>query len=118
MRHFRLTSQLRGFDCLENPTVSICTCVILTILLRAKYYTEFDIEHQRIGFALAKERRVTLATELVDGGGDKDDEEEAEITAEIRDDIPKKVDSSREHHTSGQLVVVSVFGTIGVVILG
>ena len=76
------------------------------------------MEHQRIGFALAKERRVTFATELLDTGSDNSEEDGAEVSAEIRDDIPKKVDSSSDGHTSGQLVVVSVFGTIGVVILG
>ena len=76
------------------------------------------MEHQRIGFALAKERRVTFATELLDAGSDNSEEDGAEVSAEIRDDIPKKVDSSGDGHTSGQLVVVSVCGTIGVVILG
>ena len=90
----------------------------MILILRAKYYTEFDMEHQRIGFALAKERRVTFATELLDAGSDNSEEGGAEVSAEIRDDIPNKVVSSDDGHTSGQLVVVSVCGTIGVVILG
>ena len=90
----------------------------MILILRAKYYTEFDMEHQRIGFALAKERRVTFATELLEAGSDNSEEDGAEVSAEIRDDIPKKVDSSDDGHTPGQLILVSVFGTIGVVILG
>ena len=103
---------------LRSPLFSLLLYLIPTILLRAKYYTEFDMEHQRIGFALAKERRVTFATELLDAGSDNNEEDGAEISAEIRDDIPKKVDSTNVGHSSGQLVVVSVFGTIGVVVLG
>ena len=74
------------------------------------------MEHQRIGFALAKERRVTFATEVLDGNRHQDG-----ATAKIRDDIPKKVGSFSEivdGHSSWQLVVLSVFGTLGVVILG
>ena len=77
------------------------------------------MEHQRIGFALAKERRVTFATEVLDRGGGSGHQGGA--TAKIRDDIPKKVGSFSEiddGHSSGQLVVLSVFGTLGVVILG
>ena len=89
---------------------------ILPILPSAKFYTEFDMEHQRIGFALAKERRVTFATEVLDGNGHREG-----AMAKIRDDVPKKFGSLSEiddGHSSGQLVVLSVFGTLGVVILG
>ena len=76
------------------------------------------MEHQRIGFALAKERRVTFATEVLDRGGGT--RHQGGATAKIGNDIPKKVGSFSEidGHSSGQLVVLSVFGTLGVVILG
>ena len=75
------------------------------------------MEHQRIGFALAKERRVTFATEVLDRGGGT---RHQGATAKIRDDIPKNVGSLSEidGHSSWQMVVLLVFGTLGVVILG
>ena len=87
----------------------------MSILFSGKFYTEFDMEQQRIGFVLAKERRVTFTTEVLDGNG-----HQGGATAKIRDDIPKKVSSFSEidGHSSWQLVVLSVFGTLGFVILG
>ena len=88
---------------------------------RAKYYTEFDIERQRVGFALAKDRRLTLATELVGDGGRRGGRKAAAAAAPadtemVRDAVPTK-EAALGEHTSGRLVAVSVFGTIGVIIL-